>query len=838
MKTVAKKGLFMIGNFRNRSIKASAYRWLLMLNGIALIGNSTALGATRLRFSSATYSVLENGGVATIRVGRSGNPHGACSVNFTTSDGTATAGLDYTATTGTIVFASGQRTKTFTVSVLDDLLIEGNETVNLTLSGVTGASLSSPKTAVVTIIDNEGNSTPNLSVHDIAALEGNSGTTPFVFHVTLSPASTNIVTVLYATADDSALAGSDYVAQSGTLTFNPGEKDKTITVQVNGDTINEPNVDFFVDLSNPVNATLAPAEAVGTIINDDGPTVLDDNYTTTQNTPLIVSAPGVLVNDTDVKTNSLTAILSTGAANGTVTLNPDGSFTYTPNSGFTGTDSFTYHANDGSKDSIDATATITVGVTNSPPVAVDDGYSTNENTPLFVATPGVTGNDTDADGDPLTTVLVGLPTHGVVTLNDDGSFLYTPDTDYVGTDTFTYQVNDGLADSNVGTVTITVNFVDQAPVAADDSYFTGTNATLTVPAPGVLANDTDADGDPLTAILVSSTTNGTVILNPDGSFTYSPTNNFIGIDTFTYKANDGLDDSNVGTVTITVSPVDAGDAQLYAKSASFGVNWAVTNRDLFKIVGKLNPRGAKADLTGATMQVSINGTNVSAPVTLDSAGLGSVTAGSAKIKARFSGATGLYSFSITGGDLASAISLPNTTGSGLQMLDVTLTINGASLDIPAVTGELEALYVTTAGKSSKGKFAYKTNRTMTGVYNWNKTGVGQLKDGKFRITASGVIEASGGNAVIPTGNTRVTIGGSVFTIPDPNVKFALIGTSRSFKISANELSGTGIPASGNGAATSYELPITFEVPTAGGTNVYQTVIEIKRLVGTSTKWLR
>src|SRR6185369_7297350 len=108
----------------------------------------------------------------------------------------------------------------------------------------------------------------------------------------------------------------------------------------------------------------------------------------------------------------------------------------------------------------------------------------------------------DLDGDTLTAVLVSQPTHGTLTLNGNGSFSYVPATNYHGPDSFTYKANDGQADSGIATVTITITSVNDAPVAVDDSYTTAEDTTLNVPAPGVLINDTDADGDILSAVLV------------------------------------------------------------------------------------------------------------------------------------------------------------------------------------------------------------------------------------------------------------------------------------------------------------------------------------------------
>jgi hypothetical protein len=147
-------------------------------------------------------------------------------------------------------------------------------------------------------------------------------------------------------------------------------------------------------------------------------------------------------------------------------------------------------------------------------------------------------------------------TDGTLTLNSDGSFTYIPDLNFNGIDSFTYIANDGLLDSNTATVHITVNPVNDAPEAFDDSYNVDEDNTLSVSTPGILSNDIDVEDDPLTAILVTGVTDGTLTLNSDGSFTYIPDLNFNGIDSFTYKVNNGLLDSNIATVRITVNPVN------------------------------------------------------------------------------------------------------------------------------------------------------------------------------------------------------------------------------------------------------------------------------------------
>src|SRR5207302_1565737 len=127
-------------------------------------------------------------------------------------------------------------------------------------------------------------------------------------------------------------------------------------------------------------------------------------------------------------------------------------------------------------------------VTNRPPAAADDSYSLNKNSSLTVNAPGVLSNDTELDGDALTAALVATAAHGILTLNANGSFTYTPSSNYFGADSFTYQINDGVTNSGVATVSLTVTNVIRPPVANNDSYGVNKNGTLTLSAPGVLGN--------------------------------------------------------------------------------------------------------------------------------------------------------------------------------------------------------------------------------------------------------------------------------------------------------------------------------------------------------------
>src|SRR5439155_23223 len=196
------------------------------------------------------------------------------------------------------------------------------------------------------------------------------------------------------------------------------------------------------------------------------------------------------------------------------------------------------------------TGTITVHTVNDAPVAAtDDSYSPPEDTPLTVSAPGVLANDSDVDGDILTAVLVSGPAHGTLTLNADGSLVYMPAPNFNGTDSFTYKASDGQAQSGVATVTISITHISTAPAAATDTSPSTLSLHDALPiSPGVLANDSDVDGDILTAVLVSGPAHGTLTLNADGSLVYMPALNFNGTDSFTYKASDGQAQSGVATV--------------------------------------------------------------------------------------------------------------------------------------------------------------------------------------------------------------------------------------------------------------------------------------------------
>lgn len=238
----------------------------------------------------------------------------AASVNYTTANGTATAGSDYTATGGTANFAIGELSKTVLVPVIGDTVVENDETFSLTLSAPVNGKIAAGS-ATGTIANDD---LPTIAISDAAVVEGNSGTASLVFTVTRSsPLGTSSVS--YATANATATAGTDYAATNGTLTFAPGETSKTIAVLVNGDTLNEANETLLLNLSNAVGATIADAQGVGTLTNDDGASLSIADASTVEGK----SGTKTLTFTITRSSGSGTASVAWATSNGTATAGSD-----------------------------------------------------------------------------------------------------------------------------------------------------------------------------------------------------------------------------------------------------------------------------------------------------------------------------------------------------------------------------------------------------------------------------------------------------------------------------------------------------------------------------------
>ena len=352
------------------------------------------------------------------------------------------------------------------------------------------------------------------------------------------------------TIGNSSLIATSITATALIIDFLPNQSGSTFInlIALDGD-ISCTVDDLFTVSITPVND---PPTGVGEVVNlAKGATssVLNDGVTNS-----------VLANDSDPESDAITAVIVTGPINGTIALLANGNFTYTHDNSTTATDSFTYTPRDAFLN-IGNTTTVTIYINNVPvgvteTIALIEGGTAATTT---AASTSVLSNDTDADfGDTaLLTATIGTsPLFGTLVLNADGSFIYTHLGSEDFTDSFTYIPFDGKGYGIPTVVSVTITPTNDAPVAFPDSITVGVGQTTSLLTGGinsVLLNDTDPDGDPLTAVLVTGTSSGTLVLNPGGTFSYTQSGVMDAGDSFTYKANDGLLDSNIVTVNITLT---------------------------------------------------------------------------------------------------------------------------------------------------------------------------------------------------------------------------------------------------------------------------------------------
>lgn len=430
------------------------------------------------------------------------------------------------ASSGTFTYTPSDNfagTTSFMYSVSDGLVTSNIATVTIDIVEVNDA----PNANDVTI-----NSDEDTTVNDLLTgsdLESD----PLTYTIDTSSISPETGTVTLDNASSGAFTYMPATNFNGTSTFNYTVSDGTDTSNVGTVTIN-----------------VAPI--------DDDPVANDNNFSTYEDTILnetiLTGEPS-----TDVDGDNTTISVESQPTNGNVIVNSDGSFTYTPNSKFVGTDSFTYSVNDGNATGTDAIGTVWIEVLEigDAPVASNVNITTDEDLV-------VNGNMNAIDGDtPVLTYEIDMtsvtPQSGSVTLDDPttGAFTYTPAPNFNGITTFTYTATDGVSVSNTATVTINVAAIDDEPIVIDDSYVTDEDTAIT----SVIntgENGVDVDGETLTFSVVSAPTNGTLVLEESGNFTYTPAGNYTGTDSFTYEILDGNTTglNQTGTINIQINPVN------------------------------------------------------------------------------------------------------------------------------------------------------------------------------------------------------------------------------------------------------------------------------------------
>ncbi len=799
-------------------------------------------------------------------------------LSFTSGNGSPNASLIFSGTLAAIN------------SALSTLLYQGNAnfsgadsiSINVNDNGNTGFGipLSDSKTIAVTVLGvnqapviqvplapsttaNTNLTIVGVSISDPDAAGGNETVTIAAANGVLSLPSNTGLTFLQGTGDqnnrltfrgtlaaiNTAIGNLVYRSYPGFIGFD------TITISVN----DEGNTGIGTALSD----TKTLFVNVGGAVNIP-PTASADSYTTTRNTALTITGQGVLTNDTDPENNALTANLLTTPTKGTVVFNSNGTFIYTPNANYVGSDSFTYRASDGIGNSSPATVRLSVTApANQAPTAVADAFTLSRNSTF--TTGNVLTNDSDPDGNvPLTAQLVAAPTQGSLALNSNGTFTYIPTTNFTGNDSFTYVARDALgaasttatvnlsvtapanqapsavadaftlsqnstfttgnvltndsdpdgnvpltaqlattatqgslalnsngtftyipttnftgndsftyvardalgAASTIATVSLVVNAVNQSPIAVGDSFRAVTNTPLTVSAAnGVLKNDTDVDSLTLTALLVGTPGNGSVALNSDGAFVYTPIANFNGTDTFTYKANDGNSDSNLVTVTLTVSGNTAPTANPDTYTVAAGVPLAV-----IPFSGVLqNDSDVEGDTLTASLLTSSSG---SLALSGDGSFVYTPTAG-------VTSGTDTFVYRVSDGFLTSSpATVTLSIGANAAPIALNDTYNasaGTTLTVNQLSGVLSndtdaqpltASVVSNPGQGTlilggNGSFSYVPNASFT---SGTDTFVYQASDGSLATSATVTLNVSAATAPIAQNDTYQVVAGTTLNV--------------------------------------------------------------------------
>ncbi|TWU59486.1 Serine-aspartate repeat-containing protein F precursor [Rubripirellula tenax] len=482
--------------------------------------------------SPATVSVGEAGGMATLTVTRASGSDGAVSIDFATADGTALAGMDYTATTGTLNFLAGETSKVINVPINNDTAAESNETFTLTLSNPGGgATLGTAVVSTITITDNDTAQTPGVLSISPATVSVSEGAGTATFTVNRASGSDGAVTVMFATANGTATAGSDYTASSGTLNFADGEVSKTITVNITDDTDVESAETFTVTLSAPTGGATLGTSTVSTATITDNDSVAPGVLSISPATVTVAEGAGNATFTVTRASGSDGAVsVAFATANGTATASSD----YTATSG-----TLSFAAGETSK-------TITV------PIIDDTAVESNETFTVTIS--GPTGGAT-----------LGTATVSTATITDNdtaatpGVLSIAPVTATVGEGAGNATFTVSRANGSDGAVTVAFATANGTATAGSDytatsgtlSFAAGeTSKTITVP----IINDTAVESNETFTVTISSPTGGATL----GTATSS---------TVTITDNDVA--PIPGTLSISPATVSVGEA---AASATFTVN--------------------------------------------------------------------------------------------------------------------------------------------------------------------------------------------------------------------------------------------------------------------------
>ncbi|WP_232105496.1 Calx-beta domain-containing protein [Gimesia panareensis] len=546
--------------------------------------------------SIADVTVNENAGTATFTVALDQSVQGGLSVDWSTVDGTAVAGIDYTAASGTLNFSGNAgETQTLTITLSDDQVVEADETFLVDLTNLQAGGLSvtlSDTQAAGTITDDDS---ATLSIDDVNVNE-NAGTATFT--VTLDQAVQGGLSVDWSTADGTAVAGIDYIADSGTLTFSgsAGET-QTITITLSDDQVVEADETFLVDLTNlqagGLNVTLSDTQSAGTITDDDSATLSIADMTVNENAgsatftvTLDQAVQGGL--SVDWTTADGTAVAGSDYVASSGTLNFIGSADETQAITVTLFDDNDIELTESllvMLSNLNAVGSVTLGQSQSTAFIInDDSLVIDEDAPeqtvnltsIVASGSGLQVVSVSANSDNST--LVPDPVVSYTPGDTTGSLSFTPNPDQSGSAVITITVTDELSVETTHNFTVIVNAVQDVPVAQDDSFAIDEDSTINASLFADHGNGNDADPDPTDTLAITEVNGmagnvGTqfalasgalLVVNGDGTFNYDTNGAFdtlpageTNTDTFTYKIDDSHGGTDTATVTITVTSSNA-----------------------------------------------------------------------------------------------------------------------------------------------------------------------------------------------------------------------------------------------------------------------------------------
>jgi hypothetical protein len=522
---------------------------------------------TEPTISVNNQTVNEDAGTIILNVDLNTESGKTITVDYNISDNTANRPEDYTsaAYSGTFTYAPGETNKNISIAIQDDQIYEPgvNEFFTISLSNLNNVSAGN-SSADISIVDNEN--PPIISIADASAEEGLN----IIFQAVLNHAADVDITFDYAiqlSTGPNKAKSQDFINYSsfstGTVTIPAGQLTANFPAFVtDDDNANENAETFAVAFSSVSNASLGNPSATGTILDNEGhPTLSIQNANSVEGNTISFTITVSPIKSTDIifeyRTLDGSAISPadySGVSGWTAITMPANQSSISldintiQDTEEEGTETFTVEINE-SQPQVElgiSTATGTINDDDETPDARDDNYSVNEDD---VLANNVMNNDLGLGDPPVTVVSNTNPANGILVINTDGSFTYTPTANYNGNDSFTYTIRDVDNDEDTATVNITVNPQNDIPVANADSYTIPEDTALN---DDVSTNDQNLFDLPISFSLVSDVSDGTLNLNGDGTFSYTPNSEFFGDDHFTYQITDGNGDAVTANVTITV----------------------------------------------------------------------------------------------------------------------------------------------------------------------------------------------------------------------------------------------------------------------------------------------